>query len=96
MCKSINVSLNYKEVGIYFKYSTPLPLWKLSKNGVKSGCFESICDGQHESVLEMKEECKVFCVNLILWSIVAQKGTNILIFYILEYGAENGAESGAK
>ena len=44
----------------------------------------------------MKEECKVFCVNLILWSIVAQKGTNILIFYILEYGAENGAESGAK
>ena len=38
----------------------------------------------------------MFCVNLILWSIVAQKGTNILIFYILEYGAENGAESGAK
>ena len=37
----------------------------------------------------------MFCVKLILWSIVAQKGTNILIFYIFEYGAEYGAESGA-
>ena len=32
------------------------------------------------------------CVKLVLWSIVAQKGTNILIFYIFEYGAEYGAE----
>ena len=31
-----------------------------------------------------------------MWSIVAQKGTNILIFYIFEYGPEYGAESGAK
>ena len=50
--------------------------------------------------LEMKEECDVFCVKSILWSIVAQKGTNILIFYIFEcgaeYGAECSAESGAK
>ena len=37
----------------------------------------------------------MFCVKLILWSIVAQKGTNILIFYIFEYGAEYGAESGS-
>ena len=44
----------------------------------------------------MKEECKVSCVKLVVWSIVAQKGTNILIFYISEYGAEFGAESGAK
>ena len=40
------------------------------------------------------------CVKIFLWSIVAQKGTNILIFYIFEYGAEYGgeysAESGAK
>ena len=34
----------------------------------------------------------MFCVKLILWSIVAQEGTNILIFYIFEYGAEYGAE----
>ena len=49
---------------------------------------------------EMKKECKAFCVKLVLWSIVAQKGTNILIFYIFESGAEYGAqcsaESGAK
>ena len=42
----------------------------------------------------------MFCVKLIVWSIVAQKGTNILFFYILEYGAEYvaecSAESGAK
>ena len=48
----------------------------------------------------MKEERKLFCVKLILRSIVAQKDTNILIFYIFEYGAEYGgecsAESGAK
>ena len=46
--------------------------------------------------LEMAEECEVFCVKLILWSIVAQKGTNILIFYIFEYGAEYGAECSAE
>ena len=49
---------------------------------------------------EMKEECEVFCVKLILWSIVAQKGANIQFFYIFEYGAEYdaecSAESGAK
>ena len=48
----------------------------------------------------MKEECKVFCVKLILWSVVAQKGTNMPIFHIFEngaeYGAECSAESGAK
>ena len=51
-------------------------------------------------LLEMKEECKAFCVKLFLWSIVAQKGTNILTFYIFESGAEYraecSAESGAK
>ena len=48
----------------------------------------------------MKKECEAFCVKLILRSIVAQKGTDILIFYILGYRAESGAEcsagSGAK
>ena len=29
---------------------------------------------------EMKEECKVSCVKLVVWSIVAQKGTNVQIF----------------
>ena len=61
---------------------------------------KSIYDGEHKLFLEMKEECKVFCVKLVLWSIVSQKGTNILIFYIFEsgaeYGAECSAESGAK
>ena len=40
------------------------------------------------------------CVKLVVWSIVAQKDPNILIFYNFEYGAEYGAkcsaESGAK
>ena len=48
----------------------------------------------------MKEECKVSCVKLVMWSIIVQKGTNILIFYIFEYDAEYdsewSAESGAK
>ena len=61
---------------------------------------KSICDGEHTFFLEMKEKCEVFCVKLILWSIVSQKGTNTLIFHIFEYGAEYGAkcsgESGAK
>ena len=61
---------------------------------------KSICDVEPKLFLEMKEECKVFFVRLVLWSIVTQKGTNILIFYIFvygtEYGAECSAESGAK
>ena len=40
--------------------------------------------------------CKESCVKIFLWSIVAQKGTNILIFYIFEYGAEYGAECSAE
>ena len=46
--------------------------------------------------LEMKEECEVFFVKLIFCSVVAQKGINILIFYIFEYGAEHGAECNAE
>ena len=53
---------------------------------------KSICDGKREVLFEMKEVCKVSCVKLILWSIVAQKGTNILTFYIFESVAESGAE----
>ena len=53
---------------------------------------KSICDGEREVFFEMKEVCKVSCVKLILWSIVAQKGTNILTFYIFESVAESGAE----
>ena len=45
---------------------------------------------------EMKEECKVSCVEIIVCSIVVQQGTNILIFYIFEYGAEYGAECSAE
>ena len=58
--------------------------------------FKSICDGEHELLFEMNEVCKVSCVKIFLWSIVAQKGTNILIFYIFEYGAEYGAECSAE
>ena len=57
---------------------------------------KSICDGEHKFFLEMKEQCKVFCVKLVLWSVFAQIGTNILIFYIFEFGAEYGAECSAE
>ena len=53
--------------------------------GQKVDVSKKVCDG-------VKEECEVFCVKLILWSVIAQKGTNILLFYIFEYGAEYGAE----
>ena len=59
---------------------------------------ESICDGQHNFFFRNEGGvwgvlCKIN--KLILWSIVAQKGTNILIFHIFEYGAEYGAECSA-
>ena len=61
---------------------------------------KSICNGERKFLFEMKEESKVFWIKLVLWSIVAQKGNNILIFYDFEYraeyGAECSAESGAK
>ena len=57
---------------------------------------KSICGGEHTFFIEMKEECDLFCVKLILRSIVPQKGTNILIFHIFEYGAEYGAECSAE
>ena len=57
---------------------------------------KSICDEEQNMFLEMKEEGKVFCVKLVLWSILSRKGTNMLIFDIFEYGAAYGPESGAK
>ena len=57
---------------------------------------KSICNEEHKFFLEMKEECEVFCAKVILWSIVAQKCNNILIFYIFKYGAEYGAECSAE
>ena len=39
---------------------------------------------------------KLSCIKIFLWSIVAQKGTNILTFYIFEYDAEYGAECSAE
>ena len=69
---------------------------KTSKIVVKSGCSESICDGERKFCFEIKEECKGSCVTIIMWSILVQKCTNILIFYILEYGAEYGAECSAE
>ena len=53
---------------------------KTSKNAVKSEDSKSVCDGERELLFEMKEVCKVTCVKILLWSIVAQKGTNILFF----------------
>ena len=49
-------------------------------------------DGDRKFSFEMKEECEVSCAKFILQSIVNQKGTNILIYDIFEYGAESGVE----
>ena len=35
-------------------------------------------------------------VQLVEWSIVAQKGASILIFHVFEYGAECSAKPGTK
>ena len=43
-----------------------------------------------------EREFRLPCVKLVVWSIVAQKSTNILIFYIFEYVAEYGAECSVK
>ena len=50
----------------------------------------------HVFYFDMKEKCKVSCVKLVVWSVVAQKGSNMLIFYIFEDGAEYGAECSAE
>ena len=47
-------------------------------------------------LFEMKEGCKVFCLKLTVWSVVVQEATDILIFYIFEYGEEYGASCSAK
>ena len=61
---------------------------------------KSICNGECKFCFEMKEECNGSCLKIILWSVVVQEVTNILIFYIFEYDAEYraefSAESGAK
>ena len=36
------------------------------------------------------------CVKIIALSIVLRRGPNTLTFYVFEYGAECGAESGAR
>ena len=58
--------------------------------------YKFICNGERIFLFELKEECKMCCVKLIVWSLVTQEGINILVFYIFEYGAECSAESGAK
>ena len=64
--------------------------------GLKVDVSKRFYDGEHTFFLEMKVQCKVLCVKLVLSSIVAQKGTDILIFYIFESGAEYGAECSAE
>ena len=76
-----------------FEIYHTLSTLKTNKNVVKSGSKSAM---KSEFFFEMKEGCNVSFVKLVLWSIVAQKGTNILIFYIFEYGAECSTESGAK
>ena len=57
---------------------------------------KSLCDGERKHFFELKEECEVSCVKIIARSIVAQEGTNTLVFYIFEYVAKYGAKSGVK
>ena len=44
----------------------------------------------------MKEECKVSCVKIFVWSIVFNEGTNTRRFFFFEFGAEYGAECSAE
>ena len=52
---------------------------KTSKNLVKSGCLQKHLRWRAQTFFKIKEVCKVFCVKIFLWSMVAQKGTNILL-----------------
>ena len=64
--------------------------------GKKLDVSKNIFDGECKTFFEIREVCKVSCVEIFLWSIVAEKGTNKLIFDIYGYGAECRADSGAK
>ena len=55
-----------------------------------------MCNGEGILFFEMKEEYKVSHVKITALLIVAKKGTNTLIFYIFEYGAEHAAECSAE
>ena len=55
-----------------------------------------ICDGERELSFKMKEESKVSCVKIFLWTIVAWKVLIYYSFYIFEYDAEYGAECSAE
>ena len=57
---------------------------------------KSICDGERKTFFEIRKECKVSCVKIFFWSIVVQESTNILIFYIFEYGVKYGAQCSAE
>ena len=46
--------------------------------------------------LEMKVVYNVSCVRTIAWLIFVKEGDDILIFKVLEYGAEYDAESNAE
>ena len=48
------------------------------------------------NLFEMKERYAVSSVKVIMWSVVVNKVTNTLIFYIFEHGAEYGAEGTAE
>ena len=65
---------------------------KTSENVKKWMFLKASAMEDANSFYEMKEECRMSCVKLFVWSIVAQKNTKILIFYIFEYGAESGAK----
>ena len=80
LCKNIDIFLNYWEVGFYLKYCTSDPLWKTVKMWWKVDVSKKFCDGERKFYFEMTEECKVSCVKLDVWSIFAQKGTNILFY----------------
>ena len=43
------------------------------------------------NLFEMKERYTISSVKVIMWSVVVNKVTNTLIFYIFEHGAEYGA-----
>ena len=45
---------------------------------------------------KIKEGYKVSCVKIVTWSIVVKEGTNTLIFYIFECGAEYATEGSAE
>ena len=56
----------------------------------------NMCHEERKCFFEMKTGYKASCLKIMVWSIVVKENTNVLTFYIFEYGVAYGAECSAE